>query len=45
MIMRNEPKRGEIYRHFKGKIYKASSITLDGLKKKVLDNGWEWTEL
>ena len=29
----------------KGKIYKATSITLDGLKKKVLDNGWEWTEL
>lgn len=29
----------------KGKIYKTTSITLEGLKKKVLDNGWEWTEL
>lgn len=41
-------RQGFIYvytKTIKGKIYRTSSITLDGLKKKVLDNGWEWTEL
>lgn len=41
-------KQGFIYvysRMIKRKVYKTTSVTLDGLKKKVLDNGWEWIEL